>query len=75
MDDLIELEAPSLKYMRSFLARFVIDEATNQPLPREEALSQIGRLKLKEIRGFIEQVSAAVAEAVGNAVPPTKSGR
>ena len=73
LDDLIELEAPTLRFMKAFLARFLVDEA-GASVPEVEAQAQIGKLKMKEINGFIEQVKASVEEAVGNAVPPRKSG-
>jgi len=73
LDDLIELETPTLKYIKSFLARFLVDDNDKQ-IPEDEAFSIVGKMKLKELMGSIEQVTKAVSEAVDNAVPPRKSG-
>ena len=58
--------------LRGIVAQFLVSD-DDKPLPAKEAAVEAGRLKLREVRGIFEQLTAALQEVQAAAVPKTLS--
>ena len=66
-DDLEIIESGRMGASKNVLARFVVDAAGN-PMPFEEAKKLMGKLKLSEVSGVLQQFMELVNNAAVN--PP-----
>jgi len=58
--------------LRGIVAQFLVSD-DDKPLPAKEAAVEAGRLKLREVRGIFEQLTAALLEVQAAAVPKAPS--
>jgi hypothetical protein len=75
IDDLIALEDgnASMRFMRDFLARFVVGE-NGEFLPEADARVAVGALSLAQMRQAVDQFMAGVKGLQETTIPPASGG-
>jgi len=66
-EDIETLESGNIGKARSILARFVVDDS-EKPVPFDDAMSTLGKLKISEIQGVLENFAKLMSEQAVN--PP-----
>lgn len=75
LDDVIALEEKqSSKTMKDILARFVLGE-NDEYLPYDQALLQVGKLTMRELKEVSTQFADAMKGMQNEALPNSGSGR
>jgi hypothetical protein len=64
-EDIETLESGNISKARAILARFVVDDNKN-PVPFDDAMSTLGKLKISEIQGVLESFAKLMSEEAVN---------
>jgi len=76
LDDLVALEEGdrSTRFVRSIIARFVVDPDTKQPFDPDQARKVAGALSVNQAKAVVEEIAKQVEELKDEKLPPISGG-